>query len=231
MKSSADLIFSSSSVTSARQLLLYLRLQSPSRFSFPWNLRVATARKTSNTSTKSRMAFNKCTNSFKRKALKHKNSLRKLSILRCWEESFLITSCKENVVIKRILLVWFSVVIGWRVSRNLPASNAGSEAWLMHKIPLRYDWLVWLSSNRWQKATHRTCQRLFPALSTGWNKYLCVFIGSCDFYPVAGRGGRIAACQRVCSCPFRRLHLVVIGLSDCLCLIGQNNCLRHPKKK
>ena len=50
------------------------------------------------------------------------------------------------------------------------------------------------------------------------------------FYPIAGKGGPIAACQRVSSCPFRRLPLVVIGSSDCLCLIGQNNCLLHPKK-
>ena len=178
MKSSADLIFSFSSVTSARQLLLYLWLQSPPRFSFPWNLRVAKARKTSNTSTKLRMAFNKCTNSFKRKAFQHENSLRKLLIFHCGEESFLITSYKESVVIKRILLARSSVAIGWKVSRHLPTSNA--EAWLMLKIPLLYDWLVWLSSNRWQRATHRTCQRLLPTLSTGFH-WLVWFLSNCRY--------------------------------------------------
>lgn len=162
----------------------------------------------------------------------------------------------------------------------------------MQKLPLRYDWLVSLSSNRWQRATDRTCQRPLPALSTAWNKYLSVLIGSCNFYamsplqpsdhaarnrqtgeqtthwamlnkgnsnlvalfnisqcvtrsparrprtprslgckgPNAGRGDRNAACRRVSSCPFRWLHLVVIGLSDRLYLIDQNNCLLNPKK-
>ena len=101
----------------------------------------------------------------------------------------------------------------------------------MQKKPLRDDWPVWFSSNRWQRGNtpnlstpvSRTQHRMRQvSLGSDWLVYI--------FYPIAGKGGPIAACQRVSSCPFRRLPLVVIGSSDCLCLIGQNNCLLHPKK-
>ena len=70
----------------------------------------------------------------------------------------------------------------------------------------------------------------FPHSAPDETSSFAFWLARVHFYPIAGKGGPIAACQRVSSCPFRRLPLVVIGSSDCLCLIGQNNCLLHPKK-